>query len=182
MITMEYDLLAAMQLYIQKSKTFLWPILNIETMPIETYLNFRDLEHQDKKLIIALYHNKNEQYLANKKNIETNKNYDITFTDDEFDIVTFNLCVLKNDYNKIIDGKYSEISKNFKLFLNLKEKNKMVLKCLDPKKYYKEFADILNINEEELENKELLSPPSYEKETIQVNESIKKQIIKKYKL
>ena len=35
---MEYDLLAAMQLYIQKSKTFLWPILNIETMPIETYL------------------------------------------------------------------------------------------------------------------------------------------------
>ena len=58
----------------------------------------------------------------------------------------------------------------------------MVLKCLDPKKYYKEFADILNINEEELENKELLSPPSYEKETIQVNESIKKQIIKKYKL
>ena len=177
---MNYDLLSAMKIYIQKSKTFLWPILNIETKPIETYLNFRDIDFGEQKLIIALYHNKNADYIAKKHLIESNANYEATFKDDEFDILTFNMYLLKNDYNKIVEGKYSEISKNFKLFLNLKEKNKMVLKCLDHKKYYKEFANILDVNEEELKNKELLSPPEYEKETISVNDEIKKKIKAEY--
>jgi len=179
---MEYQLLEAMKIYIQKSKTFLWPVLNISTEPIETYLNIRDLDLGEKKLIIALYHNQNKSYLLNKKTIEKNKYYNATFTDDEFDIITFNLYVLKHDYDKIINGSYSELSENFKLFLNLNEKNKMILKCLNPEKYYKEFAEILNIHEEDLFNKELLSAPEYDRETLKVNDDIKQKIIKEYNL
>ena len=58
----------------------------------------------------------------------------------------------------------------------------MILKCLNPEKYYKEFAEILNIHEEDLFNKELLSAPEYDKETLKVNDDIKQKIIKEYNL
>jgi len=178
---MQYELLKEMGIYIQKSKTFLWPLLNIKVQPIETYLKFGDVNHtKESRILIALFYNKDADYVKIKPEIENSKFHDFTFADDEFDIVTFNMYSMKDDYDKVVSGSYSEISTEYKLLMSVIEKNKIVLKCLEPASNYKEIAGILGVYESELEGKELLSPPSPDQETIFVTPSIKKQIIEDY--
>jgi hypothetical protein len=178
---MNHELLKIMGIYIQKSKTFLWPVLDIKSEPIETYLKFGDINHtKESRILIALFHNKNPKYVKEKLKIENSKFYDFTFEDDEFDIVTFNMYSFKSDYDKIINGNYSEISNEYKLFISVVEKNKMVLKCLEPKNNYKEVANILGVYESELAGKELLSPPNPDQETIFINPLIKQQVLENY--
>jgi hypothetical protein len=171
-----------MGIYIKKSKTFLWPLVNINIKPIETYLFFGDIDTSKKKLLIVLFHNKNPDYISIKSKIEMHPYYDFTFTDDEFDIVTFNFYKIRNDFDKVVAGKYSEISQNFKNIISTIEKNKIVLKCLDPENNYLEFAKILEIHDFELKGKELLSPPKIDAETLFVKEEIKNKIIENYGL
>ena len=181
METMNYELLSMMGIYIQKSKTFLWPLLNLKVKPIETYLRFGDIKHTpESRILIVLFYNGDPDYLKHKSEIESHKHYDFTFTDDDFDIVTFNFYSMKDDYDKIIEGKYSQISHEYKLFMSALEKNSMVLKCLNPANNYKEFAETLGTYPEELEGKELLSPPNLNEETIFVTASIKDKIIDEY--
>lgn len=180
-MTQEYELLSLMGVYIQKSKTFLWPLLNIKAKPIETYLKFGEMKPTDEtRILIALFYNGDQEYLKHKSDIESHKFYDFTFTDGDFDIITFNMYSMKDDYDKIIEGKYSQISYQYKLFISAIEKNPIVLKCLEPENNYREFARILEISPEELEGKELLSRPNPDEETIYVLPSIKKEIVEEY--
>jgi len=179
---MNIELLNEIGTYLQKSKTFLWPLVNLPITPIETYLKFGDIDLGNSKILIALFHNSDENYVKHKPAVESSKFHEFTFVDDEFDIVTFNFYTVRVDYDKIVKGEYSKISTNFKLLLTAKEKNKMVIKCLYPDKNYIEFAEELEINPEELEGKELLSPPSDQAETVFVVPSIKDQIIEEYGL
>lgn len=182
METMNYELLSEMGIYIQKSKTFIWPLLNLKVKPIETYLKFGDIDTECSRMLIALFHNKDTGYEKHKKEITESPYYNFTFTDGEFDIVTFNMYNIRDDYDKVINGEYSKISNNFKIFLSVVEKNKVVLKCLEPETNYKEFAKVLAIPESELEGRELLSPPNFDSETIHVLPSIRKQIYEEYGL
>lgn len=179
---MNIELLNEMGTYLQKSKTFLWPLVNLPITPIETYLKFGDIDLGNSKILIALFHNSDENYVKLKPTIETNKFHEFTFVDDEFDIVTFNFYTVRLDYDKIVKGEYSKISENFKLLLTAKERNQMVVKCLYPAENYIDFAEELGINPEDLEGKELLSPPSDQSETVFVVPSIKDQILEEYGL
>jgi hypothetical protein len=170
------DLLAEMGVYIQKSKTFLWPLLNIKVEPIETYLKIGSLNLEDDQYLIALFHNENEQYKNQKRQIKEHPMCDFIFQDDEFDIVLFNMYKIKDDYLKILEGSYSKLSTNFKIVIGSTEKRKPVLMCLNPESNYKQFAEALDIHPHELSGRELLSPPDMYQETIHVNKSIKQQI------
>jgi hypothetical protein len=174
---MNHDLLSEMGIYIQKSKTFLWPLLNLNIEPIETYFKFGDIELDEQRLLIALFHNENANYLAKKSKIESHPMCDFIFKDEEFDIVVFNMYKIKDDYDMLIQGKYSKLSKNFKIVVTHNEKSKPVRMCLNPESNYKEFAHALGVYEHELEGKELLSPPNFEQETIFVRPVIKEQIL-----
>jgi hypothetical protein len=176
------DLLAEMGMYVQKSKTFLWPLLNLKIQPIETYLKIGDLDLEDNRVLIALFHNENAQYISMKKEIESHPMCDFIFKDSEFDIVFFNMYKIKDDYDMLVQGSYSKLSNNFKIVMSGVEKRKPVLMCLYPENNYKEFAEVLNIHEHELEGKELLSPPNNEHETMYVIPTIKEQIIEEYGL
>lgn len=179
---MNHDLLSEMGIYIQKSKTFLWPLLNLKIDPIETYFRFGDIDLGEEKVLIALFHNENPNYIAKKEEIKSHPMCDFIFKDAEFDIVVFNMYKIKDDYDMLIEGKYSKLSENFKIVVNHNEKKKPVLMCLNPEKNYKEFAQALGIYEYELEGKELLSPPNFEQETIYVIPKIKEQILEEYGL
>lgn len=174
---MNHDLLSEMGIYIQKSKTFLWPLLNLKITPIETYFKFGDIELDDQRLLIALFHNENANYVAKKSEIKAHPMCDFIFKDDEFDLVVFNMYKIKDDYDMLVQGKYSKLSKNFKIIVSHTEKSKPVLMCLNPENNYKEFARALGIHEHELEGRELLSPPNFEQETIFVLPKIKEQIL-----
>lgn len=178
---MNEQLLKQMGVYVQKSRTFLWPLLNLKVKPVETYLQFGDINHtEETRILIVLFYNGAEDYKKYKSEIESHKCYDFTFVDDDFDIVTFNFYSMKNDYDKIINGEYSQISNDYKLYMSALETNPIILKCLEPEYNYKEFAQILNVPEYELEGKELLSPPNFEEETLFTRPSIKEMIIDEY--
>lgn len=180
-MSMNTKMLKDMGVYVQKSRTFLWPLLNLNVTPVETYLNFGELNNiGEARILIVLFYNGAEDYKKAKSEIENHKQYDFTFTDGDFDFVTFNMYSLKDDYDKIKKGEYSKISEPYKIFMSLSEKNIIVQKCLEPTSNYKEFADILGVNPEELEGKELLSPPNLQEETIFVLPSIKEKIIEEY--
>lgn len=182
METMTHELLPEMGIYIQKSKTFIWPLLNIKVEPIQTYLKFGDIDTECSRLFIALFHNTEPSYILAKKKIQESPYYNFTFSETEFDYVTFNMYNIRTDYDKVVEGKYSQLSKNFKMILDVTVRNKVVLKCLNPQANYKEFARILNVPEFDLEGKELLSPPDDKQETIFVNDVVKKQIYEAYGL
>lgn len=178
---MNEELLKQMGVYVQKSRTFLWPLLNLNVKPVETYLQFGNINHTDEtRILIALFYNGAEDYKKYKSEIENHKCHDFTFVDDDFDIVTFNFYSMKDDYDKIINGQYSKISNDYKLYMSAIETNPIILKCLEPQNNYKEIAELLNIPEYELEGVELLSPPSYQEETIFIRPAIKDLINEEY--
>jgi hypothetical protein len=178
---MNEQLLKQMGVYVQKSRTFLWPLLNLKVKPVETYLKFGDLNNiGEARILIALFYNGAEDYKKYKSEIENHKCYDFTFVDDDFDLVTFNFYSMKNDYDKIVNGEYSKISSSYKLFMSALETNPVILKCLEPESNYVEIADLLETNPEELRGKELLSPPNFQEETIFVRPIIKEMIMSEY--
>lgn len=179
---MNHDLLYEMGVYIQKSKTFLWPLLNLKVQPIETYLKFGNIDLEDNQILIALFHNQNAQYLQFKDAIESHPMHDFTFVDGDFDIVTFNMYKIQKDFEHFIAGQYSKLSDNFKMIMSTVEKSKPVLMCLNPENNYKEFARVLEIHEHELKGKELLSPPNFDQETLYVLPRIEREIIEEYGL
>ena len=177
---MDIELINSMGRYTQKSSTFLYPLMNLPVSPIETYLKFGDIDLPDEKLLIGLFWSEDPQYQKHKKDIKSSKYYDQTFIDDVFHIVVFSMYGLRNEYDKIIKGKYSELSDNCKSVIAYTSDNEAVVKCLYPDKNYKEFASALNIEPEMLEGRELLSPPKDDAEVLHVTKNIKKQILEQY--
>lgn len=176
------DLLSVMGIYIQKSRTFLWPLLNIKVQPLQTYLYFDDITLENFDGLIALFYREDAQYSKFKSEIEQNPKYDNTFQDGDYDIVLFNMHNIKTDYDCIIAGKYSKLSNNFKMIISVIENNKSVLMCLEPENNYKTFANALGVIESELEDRELLSPPDKNKETLCVSATTKALIAEEYAL
>ena len=87
---------------------------------------------------------------------------------------------LRNEYDKIIKGKYSELSDNCKSVIAHTSDNEAVVKCLYPDNNYKEFARALGVEPEILKGKELLSPPQDKAEVLHVTKKIKNEIIETY--
>jgi len=178
---MNEQLLKQMGMYVQKSRAFLWPLLNLKVQPVETYLKFGELNNTgESRILIVLFYNGAEDYQKYKSEIENHKCYDFTFVDDDFDLVTFNFYSMRDDFDKILNGQYSKISHDYKLYMSALETNPIILKCLEPESNYKEIAELLEVSPEELEGRELLSPPNFEEETIFVRPAIKTQIAEEY--
>ena len=173
---MEIELIDAMGRYTQKSKTFLYPLLNLKVKPIETYLKFENIDTSHEKQLIALYFSKDPDYIKHKKTIESCKFYDYTFIDDVFHIVTFSLFKYAKEYDKIVKGDYSKTSDNFKSVIRETSSNEVIIKCLYPEKHYVEFAEALSCDPDILKDKELLSPPQDSAEILHVTKVIKKEI------
>ena len=177
----DIKLLEEIKAYTQKSKAFIWPLLKINVSPLETYFQFDNVKKQsNERLLIALFYNKNPEYLKNKELIESNKNYDFTFSDDDYDYVTFNCDFVKNDYDKILNGEYSQLSKETAFFLFTNSKNKTVLAAINPKTYFAAYESALGLPENSLKHSELLSKPNLNEETITVSKSTLNQIIEAY--
>lgn len=176
----ELKLIEQIKTYIQKSKAFIWPLLKIKTEPLETYFKFDHIQNNNERLLIALFYNKDEEYLKNKELIISNKNYDFIFSDKEYDYITFNCNFIQKDYDKIINGKYSSLSKETAFYLYINSKNKTVLAAINPRNYYLLYETALNLPTNSLKNCELLSKPNLAEETIHVNKKILNQIKETY--
>lgn len=141
--------------YIQKSRLFLYPSLDIKrgssVTPIETYISWKDNYLPEDKKLICLYYLRDDQEFKTFEKIKLfgNNKYDrFEYVDDDKGAYVFDLSALGNDYDHIINGKYSKISKEYKkTILNFFESTKKHLEYIEsylyPEKHFDEYAKLL---------------------------------------
>lgn len=168
--------------YFQKSKAFLYPILGIKKTltfePEECYLSWLNkYSIKDYKLIVVYKNYKSKdwnKYLANI--LMTNNFFENFFLSEDSSsvILVFDLHCIRNDYDNVINGKYSKLSK-------------IVVDCirdyykynspewaymegfLFPEKHIATYSKILDVEEKHIRvTGELCDLPNLEKETLKL--------------
>jgi len=165
--------------YFQKSKIFLYPLLGIKKgikyVPFETYFTWEDnYDLKDKKLICLYKQKRNKRWLE-FEDIMLLKNklfYDYKHLGDDMHLYVFDTSHIDKDYDRIVKGKYSEISKltkNFiaKFFGEAGLIAEYIDQYLHPEYYHEEYAHELNVDEDLIKKVwELCDKPDLKKETL----------------
>lgn len=167
--------------YFQKSKVFIYPLLGIKkgssVIPRETYLSWGTFyKPEDKKLICLYYKRTDPEYIKFEKEIllKHNRLSDYIEIDDESAIFIFNFSDLETDWQKLIDGKYSQIDPKIKeKILNFFDKTSgnhiYMHSYLYPEKFFKRYAELLGVEESLLKSVgELCNKPDLEKEMLMI--------------
>ena len=169
------------QLYVQKSKLFLYSVLGIKrginVTPIQTFVSWSgEYEITDFKLICT-YHMRTDNDFKNfEKNILLNNEFFEDMIELENDTVAyvFDLSSEKEDYQKIINGSYSKLSaaykkKVLKFFNDHKLHQIYIHSYLEPHRYRKEYSDLLAVNENVLKKvEELCDAPNLSLERLDI--------------
>ena len=167
--------------YFQKSKIFLYPLLDIKrgtsVVPSETYLSWgTSYSPEDMKLVCLYKPRTDSEYINFEKNVllKHNRLCDYIKVDSESTIFTFDFSDLENDWMHFINGRYSKMSPEIKRkIINFFDKNSgnynYVMSYLQPEKYFDDYAKLLNCSTELLESVgELCSKPDLEKEKLMI--------------
>ena len=165
--------------YFQKSKIFLYPLLDIKrgtsVVPNETYVSWNGTINSEDMVLVCVYPTRTDQeYLKFEKNVllKHNRLVDFVKVDDDNLIVTFNFSDLRDDWFNFLNGKYSKININTKRkILDFFDKNSgnyaYVESYLFPEKHFETYAKILEIETELLISVgELCDKPDLEREKL----------------
>ena len=164
--------------YFQKSKVFLYPLLDIKKgvrfVPSQTYLSWNDNYVLDKNKFICLY--KIEPGLEDfiifsdevlKKNTFYESYYKI---DEETHLYVFDFWPFKKEVKKFVNGQYSKFAGSIKnritrFFGNIGTISEYVESYLYPENFYEDYSKILKIPIEDLKDVgELCDKPKLEKD------------------
>jgi hypothetical protein len=163
--------------YFQKSKIFLYPLLDIKrgnVVPTETYISWGTSYSPEDVKLICLYDCSHKDFVMfqNTVLLKHNRLCDYVKIDNKHTVFTFDFSDIKDDWHNFINGKYSRINENLKRkILNYFDKNSgnyvYVESYLFPKKYIKRYAELLDVSEELLHSvKELCDKPNLDKEKL----------------
>lgn len=171
--------------YTQKSKIFLYPLLGIQRgvsiTPIQTYLQWADYYTVvDNKLICNYYLRTDPEFKNFKEKILISNKYFEEFyeLEDGTGAFVFDFSDYAVDYQKVINGKYSQLSDGHKIivsnfFRNHPKHHVHILSYLNPKRFFADYAELLKVSPDLLESVgELCSIPDMDKETLQVFKKI----------
>jgi hypothetical protein len=160
--------------YVQKSKLFAFPLIGVPKQPkvIETYFGINGLKLCEGYALVLLYHNEDPTYPAHRIQLEKNKFFDFIIKDEEFDIVVFDLSSIKSDYERIMNGQYSRLSKTAKILVKFNNTDEKASMGINPEYYYKDLAELLAYPEECFENTEIISLPDMDNEMLNVSEKV----------
>jgi hypothetical protein len=165
--------------YFQKSKVLMYPLLGIKrgcpAIPEQTYLAWDGMiTLEDMKLIMVYTKRTDAEFLNFEKNVllKHPRVCDYVPLNDEQLLFTFEFSDLKDDWNKFINGKFSELNQELKRKIRDHfDKNSSTYVYVDsymfPEKYFALYADLLGTSESLLrEVGELCSKPNLERETL----------------
>ena len=165
--------------YFQKSKIFLYPILDIprgaKVLPTETYLSWGGKYTSEDAKLVCLYEVKdNPEYaMFEAQNlIRHTRLNDYIKIDEKTSILIFDFYDLKADWNNIVNGKYSQLQDHLKqkilrYFGNNSANQKYIKSYLYPEFYFKQYSEILDVPVDLLRSVgELCSKPDLEKEKL----------------
>lgn len=162
--------------YFQKSKIFMYPLLGIErgnVAPEEVYFSIRDkYKPEDRKLVLVYDPRMDLKYESFKEDRLVNHKLLHERLEDQNgnDIFVFDMSSFAADWDLFLVGKYSQMSQKIRnKILNFFEKNSgnfiYVNSFLFPEKWFKRYAEILDVSEELLkEVGELCDVPNLVKE------------------
>tara|TARA_R110000737_G_C14508963_1_gene473273 strand:+ start:495 stop:1085 length:591 start_codon:yes stop_codon:yes gene_type:complete len=179
--------------YFQKSKVFLYPLLEIpkgiKYIPINTHISFLNSTNAlcnynvEKYKFFCLYHTPHERqdpheykswkifeqfYILDHKLYEDN-----FYIDDRLSLYMFDFSVMKKDIDNFRNGKYSKFSEYTKkrildFFGNTGTIAEYIESYLYPKHYYELYSELLNVPIEILkETEELCDLPNEKKENFE---------------
>ncbi len=164
--------------YTQKSRIFLYPVLDIKrnssVVPIQTYVAWdKHYTVEDAKLI-CLYHLRDDsEFKAFERNrLTSNKLFhDFKFTDDSNGVYIFDMSDRRADWDNIMKGRYSKLTKEHKMtimnFFRNSPKLAHIESFIYPEKYFKLYAELLNVKEAVLKDVgELCPKPDFDKEIL----------------
>jgi hypothetical protein len=147
--------------YFQKSITFLYPLLgfkkNKHPRPVQTYLSWKETgtaPHHRK--LVCVYEKKNTEEWKNfeREHLITHKMLELCVpVDDNTIVYIFDFNHLASDFDFFLKGKYSELSTFVKKTLTdyygtHTPEWVYIESYLFPGKYFKQYADILLIDEQ----------------------------------
>jgi len=178
--------------YFQKSKVFLYPLLRLKKglpfVPKETYVAWDNVYSvEDCRFFCEYkvkYTDKFKKFIA--QYLQSNAYYeDYIGLSESKHLFIFNFTPIKNDYNRFISGKYSQLTLESKVtildfFANEERVAEYVQGFLSPEDLHKAYADFLGVDVETLEKVyEICTPPDLEKETLVDNNLIIQQLLKR---
>jgi len=165
--------------YFQKSRIFLYPILEIKrgvsVTPIETYISWDEQYSPKDMKLMCLYHLRNDMEFLKfeKERLLGNKHFfDFKQVEDNKGVYVFDFSNYEKDWNKLMRGKYSQISTSYKKkienFYGRRDSNYAYVESfIYPEKYYAMYAEMIKVREHILrEVGELCSKIDFEKETL----------------
>jgi len=164
--------------YFQKSRIFLYPVLEIKRggsiTPIQTYVSWDNIKHHDYKLITVYHIREDKEYKQfEKTKLLGNKLFE-QFIEGEGNkgIYIFDLSHLKDSWSNFLLGKYSKLSmlhKNYiKAFYKGSSNYSYIDSYLHPDKYYSLYSDLLGVSIKTLkEVGELTDPIDIDKEILE---------------
>ena len=165
--------------YFQKSKIFMYPLLDIRrgtsVVPIETYLSWNTtLGSEDTKLVCVYETRKDSEYIKFEKQVllKHNRLCDFVRVDETKTVVTFDFSDLSDDWFYFIEGKYSKMSINTKRkildFFDKKSGNYAYVESyLFPEKHFETYARLLDVDVDFLKSVgELCTKPDLDKEKL----------------
>ena len=165
--------------YFQKSKIFLYPLLDIKkgssVTPIETYLSWDGYYTTEDMKLITIYKLRDDsQYINFEKNVllKHSRLADLIKITDDIMLAAFDFSDMADDWNNLLNGKYSKITLSVKrkissYFQNNKANQVYINSYLFPDDYYSIYSELLQCEESLLkEVGELCSKPDLEKEIL----------------
>jgi hypothetical protein len=171
--------------YIQKSRIFLYPLLNIprgvSVTPIQTYMEWEGVYTIDDCKLIALYHLRDDHEFKKFEEVKllNNKRFDEFFElDDKQGAYIFDFKDQNFNYKRIVDGEYSQLSARYKhkildFFKNHRAHHAYIESYLYPDKYFTMYSDLLNVNTKILKQVgELCSKPNFYEESDDITTEI----------
>ena len=177
--------------YFQKSKVFLYPLLDIKKgatyVPRQTYIAWEDMYSIEDTMFLCVYQTPmNERFQRFiDRFIFSHELFDKYIQlEDKKHLFIFNLKSRKFDFDNFIEGKYSKISLDSKIkildFFGSNDKvEDYIHSFLSPKDHHEEYAEYLGVDIESIkEVYELCTPPDIEKETLINNNWILTKVLK----
>jgi len=177
--------------YFQKSKSFLYPALGIkknsEFAPSGTYLSIQDyIGPEDVKLICTFEKTDSVDFESFEINmLIENPLFVEKIVIEKYNVYIFDFQIYEKDWFNFIIGKYSKLSGQLKRAIKNyygpdSAEYSFIDSYLNPKEYFEEYAELLDISVEDLKKiGELCDACDMEKETLkipsQILENLKKQ-------
>ena len=167
--------------YFQKSKIFLYPLLEIQKgvkyVPINTYMAWEGQYSFEDSKLMCLYQQKFTKAFAKFEEFQLlNHKYldDYRELDKDLHLYVFDLVNYKKDIQNVIKGSYSKMRKKTKtlildFFGDIAPLSEYIESYIYPEYYHEDYANELNVNLEDIERVwELCSKPDLEKENLKI--------------